>query len=351
LSVGTVHATIGGKNVILIHGFLPSQIISPPDDNGEADAKDYWNEVNTAFHRQDGGTSNIIYWPSTKRLTGSDGIISVVVPQISTLLAEGYCDDQCVILTHSSGDLIARFLLKNKASIFGDLADRLKVAAVFDLAGAGGGTELANYAVGIAEGVNYTADVVAALLEYIGVSVKFGLNVGVINDLQPAVARSLATNGFPSVPHLRVAGSGTAIYGVLTHALLLGKDDSVVPLHSACGAASALSYESCSPDIRIDGRVTSVSAAPSLSELYDFHYPLIMGKSIAHSDMEDDVTGNAMTSVRLYETAYADVAGSLPIDIDDYEKREWWSLWRTYRWIRDADNKSVTTVLADSVVQ
>ncbi len=344
-------ANIGGKNVILIHGFSPFHLLSPPSDNGAADAQQYWQNINPAFLRQGSGASNIIHWPSHKRLTGSGGVISIVQPQIQALLDENYCANQCIIVTHSTGDLVARFLLKNKNSIFGSTqAAKLKVAAVVDLAGAGGGTELANFGVGVANGVNYGSSVISAVLEYAGFNFSFGLNVGILTDLQTSVARNHATNGFPAIPHLRVAGSGDEVYGFATHPIISGADDSVVPMHSACGAAYASGYDSCSRDTRTDGKVTTVSNAPSRSQLYDYHYPIIMSDDLAHNEMQSNVTGNNMTSIRSLESAYKNSnVYNQAINIDDVERREWWDWWAKYRYINGATSRSVSTVLVDAV--
>ncbi|MEJ2046392.1 MAG: hypothetical protein P8X74_05730 [Reinekea sp.] len=350
MSMGLAQATIGGKNVILIHGLKPEHLLSPPADNGQADANAYWDGINPAFLRQDGGTSNIIYWPSSKPLTGSDSLMSIVTPQITRLANEGYCNNGCVIVTHSTGDLVARYLLKYKNSLLGNsVADKFKITAVIDLAGAGGGTELANYGVGLVKGVNFSSSIISAIMEYLGYSFSYNAKIGVLNDLQPSVARNHATNGFPAIPHLRVAGGGDHFFG-LTKALISGNDDSVVPLHSACGSAYAKGYDSCSRDVRIDGRVTSVSDAPSFWDLYDYHYPLIMSKGLAHNNMQNGSTGNAMTSIRSYESAYwSGGANTLAVNIDDFEKREWWDWFHTYRWLNGADDKSISTVLVDAV--
>ncbi|MFQ3230335.1 hypothetical protein [Reinekea sp.] len=351
--IGFAQADIGGKKVILIHGFNPFHIVSPPSDNGQSDAADYWEEIDPAFVRQGGPNSNIIHWPSHKRLTGSGGIISIIQPQIQALLDENYCANQCVIVTHSTGDLVSRFLIKNKNSIFGSSqASKLKIAAVVDLAGAGGGTELANFGVGVSNGVNFGGSIISGLLEYAGFYFSFGLNVGVMNDLQTSVARNHATNGFPAIPHLRVAGTGNEIFGFATKPIIHGADDSVVPMHSACGAAYAYGYDSCSRDTRSDGKITYISNAPSASQLYDYHYPIIMSETIAHNEMKSNTTGNKMTSIRSIESAYnSSTVNNQAINIDDYEKREWWDWWSKYRYISGSSSRSVSTMLVNSVIQ
>ena len=345
-------AQIAGKNVILVHGLSPSRWLSGEESGGLEYAISYWQDIDPAFKRQDGNTDYIIHWPPSRRLTGPKSVISMVVPQLKKLLRQDYCQQQCVILTHSAGDIITRYVLKNKASLLGDLADKLRVAAVIDLAGAGGGSDLADYIVGTASGVNYSSDVIEALFAYAGLPIEFGFNLGFVYDLQTSVVRNTATNGFPAIPHLRVAGTGTTRYGHATHLLIRGGDDSVSPLHSTCGAALPRSYYSCAQDIGADGRVGWVPGAPAPWELYDYHYPIIMGQSVTHIDMVMNTVGNLMTPVRSQERAYQQKDPALAIDIDDYEQRgDGWAWWRKYRFIRNSENKSVTSVLADSILQ
>jgi len=345
-----VSADLGGKKVILIHGFDPFQLIFSPQDNGKADSVTYWDGASNDLKTDTAGLSNIIYWPSTKRLMGSDGIISIVQPQIAALLEAGHCDDQCVIVTHSTGDLVSRYLLKNKTSLFGSLAGRFKVAAVVDLAGAGGGTELANFGVGIANGIDYATKVASGIFAFAGFNIEPGLNVGVMTDLQTSVARNHATGGFPSIPHLRVAGTGDEFYGFATHLLIKGSDDSVVPLHSACGSHKANYYESCSRDLRISGKVAYEYYAPKFSDLYDYHYPLVMSESLQHNHMQGGKTGNQMTFIESVANQYnGGSAATVGLHFQTKNVYEWWDFFSKYRYIKNAKSRSITQVLADSI--
>jgi hypothetical protein len=167
--------------------------------------------------------------------------------------------------------------------------------------------------------------------------------------LQTSVARNHATGAIPAIPRIRVAGTGDEFYGFATHGLITGSDDSVVPLHSACGSAFVSGYESCSDDLRIDGRITSVSRAPKNHDLYDFHYPLVMSETLEHNGMQSNSTGNWMTFVASNEALYDSLVQQTPaLSFNDYTKREWWDFWRTYRYLRDAHYKSMTTVIAEA---
>jgi hypothetical protein len=74
------------------------------------------------------------------------------------------------------------------------------------------------------------------------------------HDLKPSVARSLAAeDSSPAIPHLRIAGTGNELFGIVTHGLITGRDDSVLPLHSTCGASYVGTFDSCLDDLAMDG--------------------------------------------------------------------------------------------------
>ncbi len=344
----TANAQLAGKNVLLVRGFEPGHILNPPSDQGYADGISAWANFDSSL--TDSATTRRLYWPSNYRLPGSGGIAALITSQLKPILASGFCDNQCVIITHSTGDLIVRYVLANKWSLLGSsAASRFKVAAVIDMAGAGGGTELADVGMDVINGVNAGADALSALLKFAGFNFTFGLNPGVLVDLQPSVARNTAVNNIPAIPHLRIAGAGDESYGFLTHAIIKGKDDSVVPLHSSCGAAYNGSFDSCVRDLRIDGRVTGVSKAPYLSQLYDYHYPLIMSAGKAHNQMQADKTGHDMTFA-LSGADYYNNGGAKSINVDvEYEHvYAWWDWFRKYRFISGAKNKTMGRVIVDS---
>ncbi len=348
LMATTANAQLAGKNVILIHGFQPQQILSPPYDDGLADALAAWADFEPAI--MDPATSRILHWPSNYRLAGAGGIAALITQQLTPILASGFCDDQCILITHSTGDLVARYVLANKLSLFGStLAGRFKVAAVIDMAGAGGGTELANLAVDAVKGINTGAAIVSALSGFVGCDFQYVVNPGVLIDLQPGVARNTAVDRFPAVPHLRIIGSGSESYGFITHPIIKGKDDSVVPLHSACGAAVSAAYDSCVQDLQMNGQVSHVSKAPSSGQLYDYHYPIILSAGVAHNQMQINKTGNdmafALSSADNYNNSGAK---TLNLSVEQQSYRVWWDWFHSYRAITGAKEKSVGRVVAES---
>lgn len=344
----TQAAQLAGKNVLLIQGFLPQHLIVNPTDNGKAASDNYWKTFDASF--KNSGNSNVLHFPSHKRIEGAGGIASIVADQLKTILATGYCDNQCVIITHSTGDLVMRYMLANKNSLLGTtLANRFKVAALIDMAGAGGGTELASFGVDVINGVNHGADILEALLNWAGFNFQLGINPGVMYNLQPSVARNTAVSSIPAIPRLRIASSGDEIYGFVTHAIIKGGDDSVVPLHSSCGAIYANAYDSCMKDLRIDGRVTSVSAAPSSTQLYNYHYPIILSEKMPHNSMQANHTGYDMTFALTSANRYASSSSkTITVGVEYYEVNAWWDWFNKYRYISNASNKNMGQVILAS---
>jgi len=79
---------------------------------------------------------------------------------------------------------------------------------------------------------------------------------------------------FTYTPTLMLAGEGTAgVQGAVGNLLLPGNDDSVVAMHSTCGSNSAAAVDSCSPNVKPNGELKSVSAPKGF---YAAHYPWIM---------------------------------------------------------------------------
>ncbi|MFV1873031.1 MAG: hypothetical protein ACMZ64_06910 [Oleiphilus sp.] len=344
----TQAAQLAGKNVLLIQGFLPQHLIANPSDNGKAASDNYWSTFDASL--KNSGNSNVLHYPSNERIEGSGGIASIVAAQLNPILSSGYCDNQCVVITHSTGDLVMRYVMANKNSLLGSsLANRLKVAAIIDMAGAGGGTELAALGVDIINGVNHGTDVIEALLDWAGFNFELGINPGVMHNLQPSIARNTATTNIPSIPRLRIASTGDELYGFITHPFIKGKDDSVVPLHSACGSAYPDAYDSCMRDLRIDGRVTSVSKAPSSSQLYNYHYPVIMSESMPHNSMQANHKGHDMTFALTSANRYgSSSAKTIDIDVEYYHIYAWWDWYNKYRYISNASNKNMGQVILAS---
>ena len=331
MSMGA-QAKIAGKNVVLVHGFQATDIQNRPGNSAlQNQANDYWK----AYWK--GRSEAILYWSSAERISGK--IKDQIKAQIKSLESKGTCKNGCVFVTHSTGDLVTRYAL-SKLGQWGINSSKFKVTAVLDFAGAGGGTEVADVAVAISEGSGVINSVQrAAIRTFLGFDPQRG-KMGVLYDLRPGTARSTAT-GNSSVPRLRFAGTGSEYLGV-TKPFIKGSDDSVVPLHSACGARSNGSYDSCSRSIQANGVLTSVSKAPS--SLWYNHYAILMGEKTNH--------GQAINSSRSGEFATVTnntTKGGLRVDFSTKTERKWWSWGKKVRWVKNGGKKSMSANVYDTL--
>lgn len=327
----SAQATIAGKNVVLVHGLKVDDLKNNPTDAqlpGLADEywSDYWGSRAEAK----------LYWPSTERVTGR--IKDLIRTQVKALEANRTCAAGCVFVTHSAGDLVTRDLL-TRLGQWGVNSNDFKVLAVLDIAGAGGGSELADLAVNVAEGSGAINSIQkAAVQAFAGIDVTPS-NLGVLKDLRPSGARSIATQN-TGVPRLRFVGSGSAYLGI-TKPFLPGADDSVVSYHSSCGSTRRASYDSCSASVRDNGVLRSTSAPSSL--LFN-HYPVLMGASADHFDViTNNRTGN-------YATVENDrTLGGVSLDFATTTARKWWAGFRKVRLVRDGDRKSMSANIYDTL--
>jgi hypothetical protein len=211
---------------------------------------------------------------------------------------------------------------------------------VLDLAGAGGGTELADLAVSVAYNDSwYNWPVKQAVKAFTGIDPEPG-NLGVVNDLQTNTARNLAVNP-NSIPRLRFVGGGSS-YGGITKSFIEGTDDGVVPTHSACGATSANGIDSCSGNLSMAGKVSSQNGP---SGLYYNHYPVLMSEGANHGDVITNQTGNMAVPV-----VNNTVLNGLQVDFASrtYNKRAWWQLWGSgdqYVEVPGSDQTSMSNLL------
>ncbi len=365
---------LAGKNVILIQGFLPQHVFLPPSDGGQADGVDYWKSFPLYNNGQGDSNRNgigdddphakILHFSSAKRIEEPDqsGSGLNVVNQLKQLFASepGYCAEGCVVVTHSTGDLVMRYVMDN-SHLLDQYENHLNVVAFVDLAGAGGGTEGAVWLNAVANGANIPGAIAEGLAAWLGGDLNApGLEPGILYDLQPSVARNTSVDNIPAIPRLRVASAGEELYGLLTHLFIKGTDDSVVPLHSACGAAFDGAYDSCTRDLRIDGRVKNGVNGPST--YYDYHYPIIMSEEMPHNDQFKGlgwdfssgypwlVKGRDMTFALSGAKAYENGTANQTVDVDvEYETvYAWWDWFRKYRLISNASSKSMGQVVMDS---
>ncbi len=126
-------AGIAGYPVVLVNGFQPSQLTQCPDTAQQhSDGYAYWN----AFWDQHSNAR--LDWSSCSRV--ETGVAQELWPQLRSLSVSGLCQNGCIFVTHSTGDLVARYLLANQAhwlTVAG--LQPIKVIAVLDFGGAGGG--------------------------------------------------------------------------------------------------------------------------------------------------------------------------------------------------------------------
>lgn len=311
---GSASAQLAGHNVILVHGFMMDDLANPPASFSEVEQagadnwQDFW--LNRAEARID--------WASNGRVEGN--IARQAFQQIRQISQQGLCNNHCIFVTHSTGDLVTRHLLENQARwLQAEGLAPLKVLAVLDMAGAGGGTELADLAVSIAYNDSwYNWPVKQAVKAFTGIDPQPD-NLGVVNDLQTNAARNLAISP-NSIPRLRFVGGGSS-YGGITKPFIAGTDDGVVPTHSACGATSASGIDSCSNSISLAGKVTGQNGP---SGLYYNHYPVLMSEGANHGDVINTQTGNIAVPV-VNDT----VLGDLQVDFASrsYTQRPWWKFW------------------------
>ncbi|MGM0767404.1 MAG: hypothetical protein ACQEV6_05225 [Pseudomonadota bacterium] len=311
---GTAQAQLAGHNVILVHGFQQEDLANPPaslqavKDAGE----DYWRTF--WLSRSDAR----IDWGSDGRVEGD--IAQQAYQQIRQISEQGLCNDYCIVVSHSTGDLVTRYLLANQARwLQADGLQPLKILASLDYSGAGGGTELADLALSIAYNDSwYNWPLKQAVKAFTGITPEPG-KLGVVNDLQTNAARNLAISP-NNIPRLRFVAGGSS-YGGITKPFIEGTDDGVVPTHSACGATSSDGIDSCSGSLSLAGKVSTQNGP---SGLYYNHYPILMNEGVSHSGVLGSETGN--TSVPVVNDT---TLNGLRVDFASrtYNKRAWWQWW------------------------
>lgn len=332
LAAGQTQAKLAGHNVILVHGFQPGNLTHAPADDAEIvqNGHDYWSSF---WHQRADARFD---WSSTERVEGETAVR--LYNKAVELSQSGFCQQGCVLVTHSTGDLVTRYFLEHQEDwLSGNGYQPLNILTVIDFAGAGGGTELADAAVSVANSDSwYTYPMRAAVEAWIGGELS-PERLGVLNDLQPTVARNLATT--PNrIPRLRFAGAGNEYYGV-TGAFITGTDDGVVPTHSSCGAVQPLAYDSCSANVTFSGKQESVSAP---NAFYYNHFPVLMGENIHHGGtINDSQIDGLLTFVK------NNFSAGLNVDFDTYteEKLAWWQLWGegdTYQYVRGSDTRTMS---------
>jgi len=325
-------AKLAGKNVILVHGFQSGDLSAQPNaSQSQANSVQYWRDFWNA--RAEGHLA----WSSAQRVAG--GIKDSIRSQIQAFDQSGLCAQGCVFVTHSTGDLVLRDALRRLGQ-WGINSNRFRVLAVLDLAGAGGGTGLADFAVNTA---NSNAPL-SGLTRRIG-SLALGIdftesNLGVLNDLRVSAARNIATQN-NVYPRLRFVGGGTQFAGI-TKGFLQGADDSVVALHSSCGARFADDDDSCSNSIRINGQIRS---ADGPSSLYFNHFPIIMGERVDHEEARNNSRPGGQLTTVVNNRSF----GGINVDFSTTTGRKWWSWFRDVREVRNGTRQSFSATIFNTL--
>lgn len=283
-------AQLAGHNVILVHGFQPENVLNQPASSNEIvqNGQDYWSDYWNAR------AEARLDWDSSERIEGATA--ERLYDDAVKLSLSGLCNDGCVLVTHSTGDLVARYFLENQADwLAANGYTPLNILTSLDFAGAGGGTEIADTVVSIVTSNNVASSLAVSAVEwFMGGKLESDQDLGVLYDLQPAAARNLATSP-SSVPRLRFTGAGNAYFGI-TGGFISGTDDGVVPTHSSCGAVNAQAYNSCSKNVAFNGKIRNGrESAPST--LFTNHFAVLMGDKTHHNGTIGDQSGVQLTYV------------------------------------------------------
>lgn len=338
----TSHASLDGMKVVLVHGFQAEDL---NDSNRSQKANQYGSYENYMKHR----ASNVywsgpwqskadatIWWDSKERITG--GIATDVKNQLKALSNNSNFRGKPILLvTHSTGDLVTRHALKRLSS-WGISSNNLKVLAVMDFAGAGGGTEIADIANDIANGSGLVnAAQKAAINAFMGFTPQAG-KLGVLTDLRPSNARSINA-GSSAYPRFRFTGTGWS-NGGLTKPFLRGMDDSVVPMHSACMAASIESIDSCSNGIANNGVIKSVNGPNN--GVWNNYYPILMGEKTNHGGTIGGQKGSEIATVN---SSNSITKNNVNLNFSTTTKKYWWSWGKKVRWVNGGSNKKMSDVV------
>jgi len=326
-------AAIGNYKVVLVHGFQADQLQSKPNqtqvvNEGEDYWKDYWLQYADAR----------IDWPSHERVEGKISS-DYVWPKLQEFSKEGLCRTGCVFVTHSTGDLVTRYLLDNQENWLTNAGlEPLNVVATFDFAGAGGGSELGDIVVNIAEGGGWTNSAMRyAISLWLG-DIPNQQNTGVLNDLKVSNARQIARLSEHRIPRVRFVGNGSD-YFKTTSGFLPGNDDGVVAAHSACGASSSGSYDSCSTSLAMNGKIASQSKG--VSSFMPEHYPLIMGDGYSHGDVISSEHQGEVTS----SVSDISLTDGQSISVETYTENGWWGT--KYLYVKGSNRDTMSEIAAN----
>ncbi len=320
--------------IVLIHGFQPQQLISDGDvtASGQNYWQGYWNNLSDAR----------IDWPSYERIEGKIAS-DYVWPKLKSFSESNFCDPGCIFVTHSTGDLVARYIIDNQETWLENAGlQPLNIVATFDIAGAGGGSELADLAVSVAQGTeSWTFVIEAALEAWLGGDLSD--EMGVLHDLKVNNARQLAPLPDARIPRLRFVGDASEYLGV-TSPFIQGHDDGVVGSHSACGGNRQGKYGSCSTQVAFDGKLTAQNNA--VPGFMPYHYPMLMGEDYSHGSLLEPEQEGKVTAASNQQNLLSGES----IQFDTYTKTTGWWLWKSnYLYVQNSGNDSMSALIYDAI--
>lgn len=339
LAPGIAVAQMAGHNVIIVHGFQPPDLLRPPSDAEILSRRafsEYWHGKADAF----------LNWSSAERV---EGTARLLIQQAKDIADRRLCDNGCVLVSVSGGDLVTRYFLQNQAFWMRNAGyEPLKILATLDFAGAGGGTEVADIIVAVTSGEDVPLTIKLAVGALLGLNLDLldYEQVGTARDLSIAGARSVAMAP-NSIPRIRFSASSGLVDPKSPIKLLLrGADDSFIPAHSTCAASAPDPIESCSNNVTYEGKRT---AAYGPRGLWYNHFPVLMANNYDHFNIINDEQKGMVT----YVLNNFDANG-VAVDFLTYTKtvtRNWWELWKetgTWQYVRDSHIKSVSRLVDET---
>jgi len=320
--------------IILIHGFQPQQLISDGDvtASGQNYWSGYWDSLSDAR----------IDWPSYERIEGKIAT-DYIWPKLKSFSESDFCSPGCIFVTHSTGDLIARYIIDNQEVWLENAGlPPLNIVATFDIAGAGGGSELADLAVSVAQGTETWSFFIEAALEaWLGGDL--GDEMGVLHDLKVNNARQFAPLPDARIPRLRFVGDASEYLGV-TSPFIQGNDDGVVGSHSSCGGNRQGHFGSCSSNIAFNGKITNQGDA--VSGFMPYHYPMLMGAAYSHGSLLEPEQEGKVTAASNQQN----LLSAESIHLDTYTETSGWWLWRSdYLYVQNSSDDSMSTLIYDAM--
>ena len=336
LLINSANAQIAGHNVIVIPGFNFDDLVNPPSDE-EVYSRD---KMNVYWREKSEGKMN---WSTAERIEGR--ISEQIFTQAKEISRLGTCDDGCVLVVHSTGDQVARHFLENQEAWFkGTGLAPLNILTTLDFAGAGGGTDLADYAVSIVSSSIVPSWIKDIVGDQLGVDLTSTSNLGVVQDLSYSGARAIAPSN-NDIPRLRFSASGGSW---LVGQLVSGADDGQIPASSSCGASSPTSIDSCSNSLAYDGKRTSKNGPDGL--MYN-HFPILMSSDYDHNQIMADISRGRSTPV--LDNKDVTFAGILKTDFATYTKNvSKWKFWLNtgkFRWVEDSYTTSMSKIIYDTL--